>query len=86
MTAVSTVFGMIPLAIGAGDGSEWRNPMSVVSIGGLMASTFLTLLIVPIAYTLVDDGYRALRRGLRALFAARSRRYGYPAADEPPRG
>ena len=66
MTAVSTIFGMIPLAIGGGDGSEWRNPMSVVSIGGLMASTFLTLLIVPIAYTLVHDTQRAVAHGLRA--------------------
>jgi HAE1 family hydrophobic/amphiphilic exporter-1 len=66
MTAVSTIFGMIPLAIGGGDGSEWRNPMSVVSIGGLMASTFLTLLIVPIAYTLVDDAQGAVVRALRA--------------------
>jgi HAE1 family hydrophobic/amphiphilic exporter-1 len=86
MTAVSTVFGMIPLAIGAGDGSEWRNPMSVVSIGGLMASTFLTLLIVPIAYTLVDDGQWAVRRGLGALFGAKSRRYGYSRVDERPPG
>ena len=70
MTAVSTIFGMIPLAIGAGDGSEWRNPMSVVSIGGLLASTFLTLLIVPIAYTLFDDAQRLLKRGLGAVWGA----------------
>ena len=44
MTAVSTIFGMIPLAYGTGDGSEWRQPMGIVSIGGLVASTLLTLL------------------------------------------
>ncbi len=76
MTAVSTIFGMIPLALGGGDGSEWRNPMSVVSIGGLMASTFLTLLIVPIVYTLVDDGQMALKRGLRAALDASLRQLG----------
>jgi HAE1 family hydrophobic/amphiphilic exporter-1 len=76
MTAVSTIFGMIPLALGGGDGSEWRNPMSVVSIGGLMASTFLTLLIVPIAYTLVHDGQRAVARGLRAALDASLRQLG----------
>jgi HAE1 family hydrophobic/amphiphilic exporter-1 len=76
MTAVSTIFGMIPLALGGGDGSEWRNPMSVVSIGGLMASTFLTLLIVPIVYTLVHDGQKALGRGLRAALDASLRQLG----------
>jgi HAE1 family hydrophobic/amphiphilic exporter-1 len=70
MTAVSTIFGMIPLAIGTGDGSEWRQPMGIVSIGGLVASTLLTLLIVPIAYTLFDDAQRMLKRGLGAVFDA----------------
>ena len=55
MTAVSTIFGLLPLAIGTGDGSEWRSPMGLVAIGGLAASTLLTLLIVPVAYTLIDD-------------------------------
>jgi HAE1 family hydrophobic/amphiphilic exporter-1 len=64
MTAISTIFGMLPLAYGTGDGSEWRQPMGVVSIGGLVASTFLTLLIVPIVYTLFDDALQATRRGL----------------------
>ncbi len=76
MTAVSTIFGMIPLALGQGDGSEWRNPMSVVSIGGLMASTFLTLLIVPIVYTLVHDAQKGLGRWLRAAFDASLRQLG----------
>jgi HAE1 family hydrophobic/amphiphilic exporter-1 len=55
MTAVSTIFGMLPLALGRGDGSEWRAPMGIVSIGGLAASTLLTLLVVPVIYTLVDE-------------------------------
>jgi len=76
MTAVSTIFGMIPLALGGGDGSEWRNPMSVVSIGGLMASTFLTLLIVPIAYTLVHDAQQAVARGMRVALDAGLRQLG----------
>jgi HAE1 family hydrophobic/amphiphilic exporter-1 len=70
MTAVSTIFGMIPLAYGTGDGSEWRQPMGIVSIGGLVASTLLTLLIVPIAYTLFDDAQQALKRGLGAVVGA----------------
>jgi HAE1 family hydrophobic/amphiphilic exporter-1 len=63
MTAVSTIFGMLPVAFGKGDGSEWRAPMGIVSIGGLVTSTFLTLLVVPVVYTLFDDLQRALRVG-----------------------
>jgi HAE1 family hydrophobic/amphiphilic exporter-1 len=55
MTAVSTIFGLLPLALGSGDGSEWRMPMGLVGIGGLATSTLLTLLVVPVVYTLVDD-------------------------------
>ncbi|GIW42197.1 MAG: hypothetical protein KatS3mg076_2774 [Candidatus Binatia bacterium] len=66
MTAVSTIFGMLPVATSTGDGSEWRNPMGVVAIGGLAASTLLTLLVVPVVYTLFDDAGRWLARWLRA--------------------
>ena len=67
MTAVSTIFGMLPLALGAGDGSEWRSPMGVIAIGGLATSTLLTLLVVPVAYTLIDDLQELLLRGARGL-------------------
>jgi HAE1 family hydrophobic/amphiphilic exporter-1 len=69
MTAVSTIFGMLPVAFGTGDGSEWRNPMGLIAIGGLCTSTLLTLLVVPVAYTLVDDGMTrvlGLTRGRRS--------------------
>jgi HAE1 family hydrophobic/amphiphilic exporter-1 len=65
MTAVSTIFGMLPVALSRGDGSEWRNTMGIISIGGLAASTFLTLLVVPVVYTLIDDGRGALVRLVR---------------------
>jgi HAE1 family hydrophobic/amphiphilic exporter-1 len=64
MTAVSTIFGMMPVAFGSGDGSEWRNPMGIVAIGGLATSTLLTLLVVPVVYTLIDDAGSLLARGL----------------------
>jgi HAE1 family hydrophobic/amphiphilic exporter-1 len=76
MTAVSTVFGMLPVAIGTGDGSEWRAPMGIISIGGLVTSTFLTLLVVPVVYTLVDDAGRLLAAGWQRL-------RGRPPATEP---
>jgi HAE1 family hydrophobic/amphiphilic exporter-1 len=67
MTAVSTIFGMLPVAFGRGDGSEWRNPMGIVCIGGLVTSTLLTLLVVPVVYTLVDDAQRAGNRAIARL-------------------
>jgi HAE1 family hydrophobic/amphiphilic exporter-1 len=64
MTAVSTIFGMLPVALSSGDGSEWRNPMGIIAIGGLAASTLLTLLVVPVVYTLVDEAEAVLARFL----------------------
>jgi HAE1 family hydrophobic/amphiphilic exporter-1 len=74
MTAVSTVFGTLPIALGMGDGSEWRQPMGVLSIGGLLASTALTLVVVPVAFTLVDDAGGRLGRGVRSLRELLARR------------
>jgi len=71
MTAVSTVFGMLPVALSTGDGSEWRSPMGIISIGGLTASTFLTLLVVPVVYTLLDDAGRLLQGLFRRLWQKR---------------
>jgi HAE1 family hydrophobic/amphiphilic exporter-1 len=72
MTAVSTIFGLLPLAIGQGAGSEWRSPMGLVGIGGLAASTLLTLLVVPVAYSLIDDA----QTGLLRMLGQRARRIG----------
>jgi HAE1 family hydrophobic/amphiphilic exporter-1 len=66
MTAISTIFGMLPVAFGQGDGSEMRNPMGVIAIGGLATSTLLTLIVVPVAYTLIDDAQSYVAGALRA--------------------
>jgi multidrug efflux pump subunit AcrB len=55
MTAISTVAGILPIAIGFGAGSESRRPMGVVVIGGMMTSTFLTLFVIPVIYTIFAD-------------------------------
>jgi len=55
MTAFSTIFGMIPVAIATSDAAEFRNPMGVLVIGGLLSSTLLTLLVVPVAYSFVSN-------------------------------
>lgn len=55
MTTLTTVLGLVPMAIGIGSGSELRTPMATVVIGGLSFSTVLTLVVVPVVYTLFDD-------------------------------
>jgi HAE1 family hydrophobic/amphiphilic exporter-1 len=55
MTTLAMVFGMLPLAISTGEGAEQRSPMAHAVIGGVLASTLLTLLVVPVLYTLLDD-------------------------------
>jgi Putative silver efflux pump len=55
MTAVGTSVGMIPIALEWAIGLERLSPLAVVAIGGLMISTFLTLIYVPILYSLFDE-------------------------------
>ena len=54
MTAAATVFGMVPVALALGEGGEARAPMAVIVIGGMITSTVLTLVVVPVAYLLFD--------------------------------
>jgi HAE1 family hydrophobic/amphiphilic exporter-1 len=54
MTAFSTVAGVLPVALGIGVGSEMRQPMAVAVAGGLITSTLLTLLIIPVTYTYME--------------------------------
>ncbi|YAI82570.1 MAG: efflux RND transporter permease subunit [cyanobacterium endosymbiont of Rhopalodia sterrenbergii] len=57
MTTTSTILGMLPIALGLGAGSELRQPMAVAIIGGLITSSLLSLIIVPVLYTLLEDGW-----------------------------
>ena len=54
MTTLTTVLGLLPMAMGLGEGSEMRTPMAITVIGGLLTSTMLTLLVVPVMYSLLD--------------------------------
>ena len=67
MTTLSTVFGMVPLAISQADGSEFRAPMGFLAIGGMLSSTVLTLLVVPVVYALVDDATKLAGRIVSSL-------------------
>lgn len=68
MTALTTIFGMIPLALGLGDGAETWAPMAITVVGGMTLSTALTLFVVPSLYVVVAgyaDRRRARRRGTK---------------------
>ncbi|MDZ7626030.1 MAG: efflux RND transporter permease subunit [Ignavibacteriaceae bacterium] len=54
MTSLATIFGILPIAIGLGAGGESRRPLGLVVVGGMLFSTFLTLVIVPVVYTLLS--------------------------------
>ncbi len=62
MTTMSTVLGILPIAVGIGAGGEARMPLGVSVVAGLLATTFLTLLVVPVVYTLLDDARVAIAR------------------------
>ncbi|MDH4264420.1 MAG: efflux RND transporter permease subunit, partial [Deltaproteobacteria bacterium] len=55
MTALTTIFGLVPLAMGFGEGSEIRAPLAITVIGGLTSSTIMTLFIIPILYSSFED-------------------------------
>lgn len=56
MTSLCTLFGFLPLALAFGEGAEVRSPMAITVIGGLLVSTLLTLLVIPVVYELLDRG------------------------------
>ncbi len=67
MTSICTMLGLVPMALGIGEGAELQAPLARVVIGGLLTSTIITLVFVPAMYTLFEEGWRGLfRRGARA--------------------
>jgi multidrug efflux pump subunit AcrB len=75
MTTIAMGAGMMPIAVGFGTDPSFRSPMAIVVIGGLITSTFLSLLVIPVVFTYVDDLINAARRLLR--------RRGRPNRTEP---
>ena len=65
MTTVTTLLGVAPMALGLGRGAELQQPLAVVIFGGLLSATLLTLIVIPVAYSLVEDA----RAKLGALLA-----------------
>jgi len=79
MTTIAMIAGMLPIALGIGAGSEVRSPMAIAVIGGLMTSTLLTLVAVPVIFTYID-WFQALLFG-RLLHGASKRRHADVAAQ-----
>jgi multidrug efflux pump subunit AcrB len=64
MTTIAMGAGMLPIAIGLGTDPSFRAPMAIVVIGGLITSTFLSLLVIPVVFTFVDDAIVWIRQHL----------------------
>jgi len=65
MTTIAMGAGMMPIALGLGTDPSFRAPMAIVVIGGLITSTFISLLVIPVLYSLVDDTMQWLGRVIR---------------------
>ncbi len=71
MTTVTTVLGLTPMALGWGAGADLRAPLAIAVIGGLLSATLLTLIVVPVIYSLlVSPGERVSARGAVPASAA----------------
>jgi HAE1 family hydrophobic/amphiphilic exporter-1 len=66
MTTFAMIFGMLPVALALSKGSEIRAPMATAVIGGLITSTMLTLVVIPVVYTFMDDLRHVFRRKPKA--------------------
>ena len=71
MTTIAMVAGMLPSAFAFGDGGEFRAPMAIAVIGGLIVSTILSLIFVPAVFTVLDDAGWLLGRLLGGLVGRR---------------
>jgi multidrug efflux pump subunit AcrB len=83
MTTVAMIAGMLPVAVGLGGDTSFRQPMAIAVIGGLITSTALTLVIVPAAFTLIDDIERWLAPRFGRVLTAQPEAPGTPAHPHP---
>jgi HAE1 family hydrophobic/amphiphilic exporter-1 len=74
MTTITTVFGLLPMALGWGAGADLRAPLAVAVIGGLISATFLTLIVVPVVYSLLVSPAESVRPATSAGSGGRARR------------
>ncbi|MBM3313864.1 efflux RND transporter permease subunit, partial [candidate division WOR-3 bacterium] len=72
MTSLTTIFGLIPLALQIGEGSEFWSPLGRAMIGGMMVSTFLPLVFIPVLYVIFENRSERARLRRAAVSPARS--------------
>lgn len=70
MTTIAMVFGMLPIALASGAGAEWKNGLAWVIIGGLISSLFLTLIIVPVIYEIMEKIIAKFSKGEKIDYEA----------------
>jgi HAE1 family hydrophobic/amphiphilic exporter-1 len=74
MTSGALIFGMLPMVLTEAIGAEFRAPMAAITIGGLVTSTLLTLIVVPVVYSVVDAATVGVQTRLGRLRAAVARK------------
>jgi HAE1 family hydrophobic/amphiphilic exporter-1 len=67
ITALTTMFGLFPIALGIGEGAETRAPMAIAVIGGLLTSTLLTLVVIPVTYSLLESAGASVKKRVKRL-------------------
>jgi HAE1 family hydrophobic/amphiphilic exporter-1 len=82
MTTFALIAGMLPIALGRGEGAQFRSPLGVAVIGGVITSTLLTLVAIPTFYEILHEGREAALRGVSRLFRAARRSAAGEAATE----
>jgi multidrug efflux pump subunit AcrB len=78
MTSFATIFGVLPIAIGLGAGGEARQPLGIAVVGGMLFSTFLTLVLVPVVYILLA---RFTKESAHATESSKEKPHGQPVTD-----
>jgi multidrug efflux pump len=78
MTSFATIFGVLPIAIGLGAGGEARQPLGIAVVGGMLFSTFLTLVLVPVVYVLLA---RFTKESAHATEPSKEKPHGQPVTD-----
>jgi len=82
MTTFALIAGMIPVALGRGEGAQFRAPLGVAVIGGVITSTFLTLLVIPTGYEILDEWRHAFMRMVGATPKQMTAEHAIPTAGD----
>ena len=82
MTTFALIAGMIPVALGSGEGAQFRAPLGVAVIGGVITSTFLTLLVIPTGYEILDEWRSAFMRAMGSTPKQMTAEHAVPAAGD----